>query len=78
MIDITCGARGFFPAGEGAAHVLVGKHVTGTDDHDRQARRRLVRSATISSAANIALQRKISLYRNSNLSLWTCVLCNSW
>jgi hypothetical protein len=47
-IDLAAGSDGVV-AGERRAHVLVGKHVAGTDDHCGKVRHELVTYATILS-----------------------------
>src|SRR5580704_9759524 len=67
MINFTGGTRATFAGRKRAAHVVVREHVTRTDDHGTTARRQLVRSVTIFTAASLAMQRKTSVYRHSKL-----------
>src|SRR5580693_1133058 len=70
MVDFAGRTGATFAGRKRAAHVTVREHVTRTDDHGGTARRQLVRSATIFTAASLAMQWKTFVYRHSKLWLW--------
>lgn len=58
MINLARRARDCLACRQRCAHVMIGEHVAGADNHRDGAGKKLVRSATISSALDQAAQRK--------------------
>jgi hypothetical protein len=59
-----CGSR------EGAAYVVVGEHVAGTDDHSRKARPPIgIACNYLHNAKDAAAQEEIAVFSRSNLAI---------